>query len=323
MLKSRSVRWREAGACVVPVVVVATSLLISGVVISAAPERTPLVSDAVAVTTTTTMLTASPASPVGHGSPVTLTAAVSPATTAGTVQFKDGTTNIGAPVVVRNGTASGLTSTLAVGSRSLTAVFTPDNSAAFGPSTSPMVTFVVIGAADTTTTLTISPASQVAEGTPVTLTAAVSPATTLGTVQFKDGLTDIGSPVSVSNGIASGSTSRLAAGQRSLTAVFSPSNPAAFNASMSSAVPLMVTGSGVASLQILAAQQSGLSLDVRASVLDDRTAALDGGPSVLNTPTPVLDGRGLLDVRLSVLLGQGLLDGVIQPTRTDTLTTQR
>ncbi|MGH3825970.1 MAG: Ig-like domain-containing protein [Pseudonocardiaceae bacterium] len=322
MLNSRSVRWRAVGACVAPVAVVATSLLISGASISALLERAPLVSDALAVTTTTTTLTASPASPVGHSSPVTLTAVVSPAA-AGTVQFKDGTANIGSPVVVRNGTASGLTSTLAVGSRSLSAVFAPDNPTASTPSTSPMVPFVVTGATDTTTTLTISPTAQIAEGTPVTLTAAVSPATALGTVQFKDGLTDIGGPVSVSNGIASGFTSTLAAGQRSLTAVFTPNNPAAFTASMSSAMPLTVTGSGVGSPQTLTAQLSGLSLDLRTSVLDGQATELGEGPSVLNTSTPVLGGQGLLDVRLSILLGQGLLGGVVQPTQPELLTTQR
>lgn len=307
MLNSRSVRWRAVGAGVAPVAVLATSLLISGAAISTLLERAPLVSDALAVSTTTTTLTTSPASPVGHGSPVTLTAAVSPATATGTVQFKDGSTNIGSPVVVRNGTASGLTSTLAVGSRSLSAVFTPDNPTAFTPSTSPTVPFMVTGATDTTTTLTISPASQIAEGTPVTLTATISPATTLGTVQFKDGPTNIGGPVSVSNGIASGSTSTLAAGQRSLTAVFTPNNPAAFNASMSSAVPLTVTGSGVASSQTLTAQQSGLSLDLRTSVLDGQATELGARPSALNTSTQALDGPGLLDARVSILLGQGLL----------------
>jgi hypothetical protein len=61
---------------------------------------------------------------------------VVPFTAAGTVQFKDGTTDIGAPVPVSFGSAFVLTSTLAKGDHTLTAVFTPTDSAAFGPSTS-------------------------------------------------------------------------------------------------------------------------------------------------------------------------------------------
>jgi hypothetical protein len=93
----------------------------------------------VAPTVTTTRLTTSPPSPIRQGDRATLTATVTPATAAGTVQFKDGTTNLGNPVTLNNGTASGTTSTLAVGSHRLTAVFTPADPANFGPSTSPAV----------------------------------------------------------------------------------------------------------------------------------------------------------------------------------------
>jgi hypothetical protein len=97
------------------------------------------------ITATSTALTMSPASSVIEGTEVALTAAVTPAEAAGTVQFKDGTTDIGTPVLVTKGTASGTTSTLAVGSHQLTAVFTPTDPAVYGPSTSPPVTFVVTG----------------------------------------------------------------------------------------------------------------------------------------------------------------------------------
>jgi hypothetical protein len=85
----------------------------------------------------------SPASPVTQNTRVMLTAVVTPAEAAGTVQFKDGTTDIGAPVLVTDGTASGTTLTLAVGSHQLTAVFIPTDPADYGPSTSPAVAFVV------------------------------------------------------------------------------------------------------------------------------------------------------------------------------------
>ncbi|MGH3815033.1 MAG: Ig-like domain-containing protein [Pseudonocardiaceae bacterium] len=338
----------------------ATSLLIGGVANSVPPgTTTPQATDSTAATATSTALTTSPASPVAQGTEVTLTATITPATAAGTVQFKDGTTNLGDPVAVSNGTASGSTSALAAGSRSLTAVFTPSNPTTFGPSTSPMVTFVVTGAngnnntnnnaattnnnaaatnnnnaaattnnnaAATSTTMTTSPASQVAQGTPVTLTAAIAPATAAGTVQFKDGATNLGDPVAVSNGTASASTSTLAVGSHSLTAVFTPSDPAAANPSTSPAVPLTVTGSGVGS-QVIVSQQSGLSLDVRVSVLDGRdgrVVVLDGGPSILDTSMPVLNGQGpVLDARLSVLVGEGMLSGIVRPARTEVTSSER
>jgi hypothetical protein len=91
---------------------------------------------------TTTTLTTSPASPVDPGTKMTLSAAVGPDAAAGTVQFKAGANNIGRPVTVSGGTAS-TTTTLAPGTQSLTAVFTPADPAAFGASTSLVVSFVV------------------------------------------------------------------------------------------------------------------------------------------------------------------------------------
>jgi Bacterial Ig-like domain (group 3) len=73
---------------------------------------------------------------------VTLTATITPTAAAGTVQFKDGTADLGNRPV-SNGTASISTSMLAVGSHQLTAVFTPTNPAAYARSTSPAVTVVV------------------------------------------------------------------------------------------------------------------------------------------------------------------------------------
>jgi hypothetical protein len=68
--------------------------------------------------------------------PVILLTRVAPFRVAGTVQFKDGTTNIGASVPVFGGFAFLFTSGLTKGTHELTAVFTPTDPAAFGPSTS-------------------------------------------------------------------------------------------------------------------------------------------------------------------------------------------
>jgi Big-like domain-containing protein len=195
---------------------------------------------------TTTTLTTTPVGSASPGTSVTLNAAVTPSA-AGTVQFMDGTTNIGTPVpVAANGTASTTTSTLTTASHQLTAVFTPTDTTAFNPSTSAAVTFTVGVAPSTatTTTLTTSPVSPVAPGATVTLNAAVTPTTAAGTVQFTDGTTNIGSPVAVTSGAASTTTSTLASGSHSLVANFIPTDATAFAASSSQVVSLTVSGTG-------------------------------------------------------------------------------
>jgi hypothetical protein len=67
---------------------------------------------------------------------------VSPFAANGTVQLRDGETNLGNPVPVFGGFAFGII-TLPSGMHSLTAVFTPADSARFAPSTSPVVTLNV------------------------------------------------------------------------------------------------------------------------------------------------------------------------------------
>ncbi len=94
-----------------------------------------------AVSTTTT-LQAVP-SLAFQSIPVILIANVSPLGAAGTVQFKDGTNNLGDPVQVTFGPAILVTSALTAGTHTLTAEFTPTNPTAFAPSTSPPSTVTV------------------------------------------------------------------------------------------------------------------------------------------------------------------------------------
>ncbi|MGH3782264.1 MAG: alkaline phosphatase family protein [Pseudonocardiaceae bacterium] len=110
------------------------------------PNPRPLLLDPttgqVQATTTNTSLQVAP-NPGFQGIPEILIANVSPFNAVGTVQFKDGTNNLGAPVPVGAGLAISTTSTLATGTHTLTAVFTPTNPAVFGPSTSPPATLTV------------------------------------------------------------------------------------------------------------------------------------------------------------------------------------
>ncbi len=99
------------------------------------------------------------------------------------------------------------------------------------------------GAAATTTTLTASPVSSAASGASVTLTATVAASAAPGSVTFKDGATTIGSGA-VSGGTASMTSSALATGAHSLTAVFTSSNSAAYADSTSIAISYTITAGG-------------------------------------------------------------------------------
>jgi hypothetical protein len=66
----------------------------------------------------------------------------------------------------------------------------------------------------------------------------VMPVNAAGTVQFKDGAANLGRPVPVVAGIALGPVSILNAGQHSLSAIFTPSNPTRFQPSVSNTVTL-------------------------------------------------------------------------------------
>jgi Big-like domain-containing protein/glucodextranase-like protein/carboxypeptidase family protein len=128
--------------------------------------------------------------------------------------FKDGTTTLGTGAL-SGGTAAYTTSTLAVGSHSMTASYagdTNDNS-----STSPVLTQTV-NKASTTVTLTSS-ANPTAYGSSVTFTAAVTPLTATGTVTFLDGGSTLGTGT-ISGGSVTYRTSALAMGSHSMTASY-------------------------------------------------------------------------------------------------------
>lgn len=191
---------------------------------------------AVDAVNTTTTLAATPASPQVEGTPVTLTATVTQAKgtdkPTGTVQFKDGTTNLGTPVAVdATGKAVLTTSDLTVGSHSLTAEYVPADGA-FNGSVSAASTFQVTAAPAATTTTAVAVNRLTGKAFEnVELTATVSPIAA-GTVQFKEGTSNIGAPVTVdATGVASLTTDTLGAGAHSITAVFTPANPAKFTQS--------------------------------------------------------------------------------------------
>jgi CSLREA domain-containing protein len=181
----------------------------------------------VAAGNTSTALISS-ANPAVFGDSVTFTATVtanspSSGTPLGTVDFKDGATTIGSGTLDASGVATFATSSLAVGSHSITAEYV--TSANFLTSTSTPITQVVRANPTVSVSSSQNPSNS---GANVTFTATVTPpagvsTTPTGTVQFKDGGADIGSPVSCAAApgntcTAQVSTSSLTAGTHVITA---------------------------------------------------------------------------------------------------------
>jgi hypothetical protein len=269
---------------------------------------------------TATTLTVSPPSPQVAGTTVHLTATVTPAA-AGKVQFKDGSTSIGGPVTVSGGVATGSTSTLSGGSHNLTAVFTPTDPTAFNGSTSNTVPYTITSAAqNTTTNLTVSPSSPQVAGTTVHLTATVTPGNVTGTVQFMDGTTNIGSPVTVSGGIAKTSTSSLSVGPHNLSAVLTPTDPTAFNGSTSNTVPYTITSAAQNTTTTLAVappspEPLGTTVHLTATVTPAAAGTVQFKDGVANIGSPVGVSGGVATTSTSALgAGSHSLTAVFAPT---------
>ncbi|WP_139280393.1 Ig-like domain-containing protein, partial [Rhodococcus tukisamuensis] len=166
---------------------------------------------------TTTAVTG-PATAVA-GADVTLNVQVSPIPSGGTVQFKDGATNLGGPVTLDAQGKGSITQQFATGARSVTAVYS--GAGEFQPSTSGAHNVNVTPADVATTTSVTGPATAV-EGADVTFDVQVSPVPVGGTVQFKNGGVDLGAAVTL-DGEGKGSITQQFAtvGAQSITAVFS------------------------------------------------------------------------------------------------------
>jgi hypothetical protein len=183
------------------------------------------------------------ATSVTAGTSVTFTATVTPptggTTPTGSVTFMDGATMLGTGTLNGSGVATFTTSTLAVGQHSITAVYGGDSNNA--GSTSNAVT-VTVSVAQTSTAMMASSLNP-AVGASVTFTATVTQnpgsGVPTGTVAFMDGATMLGTGTLNGSGVATYSTSSLALGANSVTAVYGgDSNNAG---STSAAVTVTVT----------------------------------------------------------------------------------
>jgi uncharacterized repeat protein (TIGR01451 family) len=191
---------------------------------------------------TTTTLTLSPPGSAGVGTLVTFTAIVSSTggvTPTGTVKFWDGVTVIGTGALNVSGVATFSTSALAAGSHSLKASY--DGTPNFSPSSSARQTYTIT-AVGSATSLTSTPNAS-NYGQLVTFTATVTRTDTSApiasvVVEFKEGGTTLGSGTTNGAGVATFSTSSLAAGTHPIVAVFAGN--ASFGGSTSNTVNQVV-----------------------------------------------------------------------------------
>lgn len=164
-------------------------------------------------------VSASP-NPVAFGQASTLTATVTPSNATGTVQFSVDGSNFGSPVAVSGGAASIESSTsLAVGSYSVAATYSGDTADLGSSGTLPGG--LTVSQASTTVAVSSSqnPSPQ---GASLSFTAAVTPSSATGTIQFTIDSANFGSPVTLASGSAtSASLASLAPGTHSVGAIYS------------------------------------------------------------------------------------------------------
>ena len=228
-------------------------------------------SETVNIASTTTALAAS-ANPAIAGKPLTLTATVTTdgGTAAGTVNFYNGAALLGSGTLNGAGAATLTTSTLTVGSYSITAKYAGD--ANDTGSTSAALALSVIQATTGVKLVTSNPAVQVTA--PVTFTATVSgnggvPA---GSVTFMDGANTLGSVLVNAGGVASYTTSSLAVGTHNVTAVYGGDA----NDAGSTSTGITETVTAYATQTSLVASATSMNTDQQLTLLTTTTSSSGG-----------------------------------------------
>ncbi len=189
---------------------------------------------------------------VNAGSPLTLTATLSPSAVTGTVTFRNTTTGSSQTLgqsLIANGVATFTSTTLPVGSYTITAVYSGDTFNA--PSTSPAITTQII-LAPTTTTLAPLPASLL-YAAPTTVTATVTPSTATGQITFTDTNGSSLGTALLTNGTATLILPTIPAGSHTLHAVYS-GDP--LDAPSTSAAVLATIAANPTTTTLILAQQS-------------------------------------------------------------------
>ena len=252
---------------------------------------------------------ASATNPSVFGQSVTFTATVSAAAPGagaptGTVMFMDGAATLGTGTLNGLGQATYMTSALAVGSHSVTAVYAGDPS--FLSSTS-AATSQAVNQAGTATALA-SATNPSVFGQSVTFTATVSAnapgaGAPTGTVNFMDGAANLGTGTLNGLGQATYVTSALAVGSHSVTAVYA--GDPSFLSSTSAATSQAVNQAGTATALASATNPSVFGQSVTFTATVSANAPGAGAPTGSVT---FMDG--------AAILGTGALNGLDQATFT-------
>ena len=281
-------------------------------VMSNAPESPGIVNlsgKVLSVQPTSATLTSS-ANPASLGTAVTFTAAVSnslPIAATGTVNFFDGTAQIGSAALSATGVAAYSTSTLTTGSHNISAVYGGDSQN--GAATSLVL---VESVKQLTTTALTSNLNPSVAGTAVTLTATVagpfgSTTSPAGTVTFSDGTTTLGLGTLNAGGIATLVTGALTGGQHSITASY----PGDASDLASQSVVLIQTVAKDATATSLATSNASVYAGI-AVMFTSVVSRADGaiptgtvtfldGAAVIGTAT--LNGTGTATLTTSALVG--------------------
>jgi hypothetical protein len=258
-------------------------------------------------TTTTTSLIATP-NPIATGQTLTLTAAVqgSGSTPGGTVSFMNGPALLGSATLNSSGVATLTLTTVAVGTYNLMAQYA--GNANFLASTSAAVS-VTVNAQATTTSLMASP-NPVAIGQTLTLTATVQGTGSNklgGMVIFMNGSVPLGSAPLNSSGVATLTTSFLAAGPYSLTAQYAGNSN--FLSSTSAVAPVTVNAQATAT-SLTASPNSvvaGQTLTLTANAKGTGSTAPGGTVNFMNGSTllgsATLNSSGVATLTLTTLAG--------------------
>ncbi|MCJ0904341.1 Ig-like domain-containing protein, partial [Rhodococcus sp. ARC_M6] len=290
----------------------------AGFVGSSAAAQTVTVSDPAPVDVETSLALAVPAAATTDVA-VDLTATVTPADAVGTVQFRDGGTNIGGPVAVAGGAATLSHAFNVSGSHSVTADFVP--AAGFVGSSAAAQTVTVSDpvVVDTTSTTVLSVAGEAKVGVELDLSAAVAgqpsgdPAPSGGTVDFKVNGNSVGT-APVVNGAATLPYTFTAPGSATVTAVYSGAGTLAGSTSNESAVNVTVeTPVDVDTTTVLTVPATGVV---------GTAASLKANVSPLGSVGTVqfFEGNVPLGAAVDVVNGVAVLDHVFTTTGNHSIT---
>jgi hypothetical protein len=252
----------------------------------------------------TTAVVVSSVSPSVFGQQVTFTATVTvnapgSGTPTGSVTFDDGSNILGTGTVNGSGIATFSTSSLSVGSHSITAVYSDETDFDFAPSTSSTLSQTVNQ--DSTTAAVASSVNASVFGQSVTFTATItanSPGsgTPTGSVTFNDGSTALGTATLNGSGIATFSTSSLSVGSHSITVVYGGDTD--FTSSTSPTLSQTVNPDATTAVAASSADPSPLSESITFTATVTANSPGSGIPAGSVT---FYDG--------STILGDGLLNG--------------